>query len=150
MPVLTHAPSAVVRQLVIDLALATDRTADPEGAWPAFATSEPDRPDSVITVYDTVGRDQGRLNGSGDALDQPGVQVRVRATNHPDGHAKASAIRAGLLGVYDQAVTVGANQYLVHAVTRVRQVAALGRDVPSASGRRVLTFDATVCLKQLT
>lgn len=149
MPILTHPPAAVVRQLLIDIGAGSDRADEPTAAWPVYASSEPDQPDAVITVYDTAGRDQGRLNSDGDALDQPGVQVRVRAGTYAAGYAKASAVRAAVLGVYDRTVAMGDARYLVHALTRVGQVIALGRDVPSASGRKAFTLNATACLKQL-
>jgi hypothetical protein len=51
---LDHFPADIIRQLLIDLGVGLDVTATD---WPAFSQKEPDSPDNVITVFDTMGRE---------------------------------------------------------------------------------------------
>lgn len=147
MPALTHSPADVVRWLLVALGLGTD----PEGgdSWPVFAAGEPDSPDNCITVFDTVGTDDGRVMVTGEAVRHPGIQVRVRAKNHATGWAKADAIRTALAqSVYLEAVAVGGNHYLLHSASKIGNVLALGKESP-VSKRSIFTLNCQVSVKQL-
>ena len=89
---LSHTPSQVIRQLLIDLLLG----ADGGTSWPVYATHEPNAPDNCITVYDTVGRNQGRFQVGGEIQETHGIQVKVRATDAQTASAKASEIKTSL------------------------------------------------------
>lgn len=147
---LDHSPAEVVCNLLIGLGLGTDPTADE--AWPIFTTQEPDGPDvpdSVITVYDTAGRQHGRSQVDGEVQEHRGVMIRVRDANHPDGHAKANEIAIALdETVYQDAVVVGAATYLVHAISRAGSINVLGKE--PTSNRNLFTINALVSLKQTT
>lgn len=158
---LQHSPADVVRRMLIDLSLGTDPDARPVGAWPVYASGEPGAgkpvgtastaktgvPDSIITVYDTLGRQNGRIQFSGEIQEHHGFQVRVRAAGHSAGYAKARAIADGLdKSVYLRTVAIGASRYLVYAVTRTGDVLALGKE--PTSGRRIFTINALVTVRQ--
>lgn len=132
---LTHSPADVLRQLLINLGLGTDGGA----SWPVHVAAEPDAPDSVITVYDTNGRLQGKRQVDGVALEYYGIQFRVRGARHVLGYQKSNAVISSLdTDVYDETVTVTAlagvpvATYLVHAVHRTTGIIALGKATPTA------------------
>ena len=99
---LAHSPAAIVRQLLIDLAIGSEAA-----SWPVYATSEPDEPDACLTVYDTAGRLQGRTHPDGEVQGLDGVMIRVRAADAESGWAKANAVAIALdEDVYDAAVAL--------------------------------------------
>lgn len=151
---LFHSPADIIRTLLIDLGMATAPSAG--GDWPAYVAQEPDTPDSVITVYDTAGTTGGRLQTSGETVEQHGFQVRVRDANHFEGYEKARAIAVALdesvanavVSVGDD-VGTGSDTYIVYAVTRKGGIISLGKESP-ASKRSIFTINAVVALRQET
>lgn len=140
--------------LIIASGLVTDPSLSPMQAWPCYATDEPDSPDSVITVYDTQGRDDGRSMIDGERYEHHGFQIRVRAPTHRIGQLKAQQIKV----VLDQAVvhrTVTFNDqngtsrsYDVPCVSRTSDVIPLGKDTPSTK-RRLFTINAVCPIGEL-
>lgn len=139
-----HSPADVVRWLLIQLGIAAEPPVTP---WPAYCSSEPNFPDDCVTVYDVAGVDDGRLMVTGEAPTHYGVQVRVRATDHATGYAKASEIRDTFAeDVLLETVTISDTTYLVQAMSRIGNVIALGKETP-AGRRSLFTCNATVSLK---
>lgn len=120
---MVNAPADIVRQLLVDAGY----------TWPITYDSELDRPDDVITVYDT----QPRVDS--DNMQDPdlhyGIQVRIRSADTGVGRDKSESIRATLNAVNRQSVTVDANLYTVNAFSQV-MVLKLGKD--GATTRRSL------------
>ena len=146
---LLHSPADVTRHLLISLGLGTDP--DDGGAWPVYATSEPDLPDNALTIYDTVGTSDGRSMIDGELYQHYGIQVKIRAATHSGGgYGKADAIRTALAEtVYDETVHVGDSTYLVHCYSRIGEVLTLGKETPT-SKRSLFSINAIVALKQLS
>lgn len=143
---MTHSPSDVLRKLLIDLGVGADPPATP---WPIYVGGEPPSPDNAVTIYDTAGADGGRAMFAGTLLGWVGVQVRVRSSDHPTGWTKADAIQTTLAeSVYDERVTVGASTYLVHCLSKIGDVLAIGKESPT-SKRSLFTFNALMSVKQL-
>lgn len=150
---LTYSPADVIRQLLIDLALANDFDSL---TWPAFSAQEPSSPDNLITVFDTPSVEEGRIHVSGEKAEHHGVQVRVRANTHTEGFAKARAIAVGLdTQVYQATVHVVAAQYLVHSVNRSGGVISLGKElIPfgkevQPAKRSIFTVNFLVSVREL-
>jgi hypothetical protein len=142
---LAHSPADIVRRLLIRLGVGTDP--DDAQPWPVYASGEPSSPDSAITVYDTIGRQNGRIQTSGMQHEYHGVQVRVRAAAHTAGFAKARSIAVALdEDVYLTNVYIGAASYLVHSMMRTGDVIALGK---SDSKRSIFTINALASLRQV-
>ena len=146
---LTHSPGAITAKLLQDLDLGSDPLAAPAEAWPVFVSNEPDSPDDVITVYDTLGRDQGFFQINGERQEQHGIQIRIRGKDYPTGYAKARAISVALDeddGANQALVVMDTAEYLVYVVMRTSDVIALGRQVP-ISKRCLFTINALVSLR---
>lgn len=150
---LERSPSEVVQQLLIDGGVCTE--GGQGGAWPAFATSEPDDldglADEIVVTYDTQGIDDLRTMNDGKLYAHHGVQVLVRAATHGRGYGKASAIRAYLSESVRQTYTTvaGDARYLVHAVTKIGDVIPIGRDSPT-SKRLMFTVNVTVAMTKVS
>lgn len=143
---LAHSPADILRRTLIATGQGND---PPTSPWPVYAAGEPNAPDNVVTVYDTLGRGDGRAMPTGERTEHHGVQVRVRAGTHKDGYAKARAVAVALdESIYDVAVTLDAQQYLVHSVTRTGDVLALGKESPT-SRRSLFTINALVTIRAL-
>jgi hypothetical protein len=143
---LTHTAADVIRYLLIDLSLGTLPTAS--SSWPISVGSEPDRPDSSITIYNETPISQGRHQIDGEIQERPGFQVRIRAGDQNTAHAKADAIRNAIdKTIVLSQVTISSSVYLIYSISRTSGPIYLGKDVPN-SERHLITINATVALKQ--
>lgn len=142
---LVDSPAEIIRQLLIDLGLATAAS-----TWPVFATGEPASPDNCITVTDTVGTSDGRSMIDGELYTHFGFQVRVRSTDHDTGWLKAAVIRTHLArSVYQRTVAMDIQRYFIQAITNIGQVLPLGKEV-AVSKRSLFTVNATVPIRVLS
>lgn len=150
---MTHSAASIVQFLLIDIGQATNP--ESAAAWPVFASGEPAAPDQLVTIYDTAGRQHGRLMPDGSIQEHLGFMVRVRGSDHLRGSEKAHSIRTAMAeDVYDRTVTVptingfAGAQYLVHCVALLGPVLPLGKESPT-SKRSLFTVNAHLCVKQL-
>ena len=140
---LTHTPSEITLQVLLDLTLGTDWSADDD--WPVTFNSMPDSPDDFITVYDTAGQTDGRVFG-GEIQEHEGVQIRIRSAAATDGYAKISAIIAGLDAVLRRTVNIDSSVYQVQCFNRTSTILSLGKDAENE--RRIHTVNYTVTVRQ--
>lgn len=143
---LNHSPAYVLRQGLVDLGLGTN-PAD-GAAWPVFARKEPDKPDEVVTVYNTAGRDLGRTAPDQERTELYGIQVRVRSGAPDVGDAKARAIALALDKVYRRQLLVDGVVYLVTHFQRTSGVLDAGTDAPTTS-RSVFTVNGLLSLSMV-
>jgi hypothetical protein len=144
---LSHSPADVLRWLLIAGGIGTDPSLGE--AWPIYASDEPDLPDNLLTLYDTAGVTQGRLQETGETAEHRGVMVQIRGIDQPTTWAKADAARVYLdESVHNQVITVGASEYIVHAVTRKSGPISLGRE--PTTNRFLFTLNAVMSLRQIT
>lgn len=148
---LNHPVSDILRRLLVTLGAGTLPSAS--GSWPIHL-DEPDTPDNVITVYGTVGRDDGRIQFSGERDQHRGFQVRVRAVSQIVGQAKAESV-AKILDedAYTDTVSITTDSvtssYLVHSVSRTSEVIPIGKETP-ASKRFIYTINAVAALSRVS
>lgn len=143
---LSHSPADVIRRLLIQLGVGVAPGSSP---WPVFITNEPDEPDNCITVYDTTGRGQGRVQITGEKDGHYGFQVRIRSSTSEVGYVKANAIAEALdRQVNRDVVTIGSSQYCIHAVSGRGDILPLGNESP-VSERSLFTLNALTYLLEL-
>ena len=143
---LDHSPADVVRQLLIDLGLGTNP--DDSGAWPIYCSQTPSTPDSAITVYDTEGRQGGRVMTDGERQEHSGIQIAIRDANHVNGFAKSKLLAIALDKTVSQnSVVISEATYLVHSISRTGDVIVAGKNVPTDK-RNLFTINAVVSLRQ--
>lgn len=144
---LADSPATIARQLLVDLGLGTQPAA--AGAWPVYASQEPDTPDNCITVYATQGTDDGRLQVDGSLQGHLGFQVRIRSDGYETGWQKGDAIQTTLATqVLRETVVVGANVYLVQCVAKIGDILELGKE--QGSYRFLFTINAVLSVRQIT
>lgn len=144
--ILTHTPAEVLRQLLIDLGVAFKSNSYVD--WSCFVSMEPDNvrtPDNIITIYDTQGQFDGRLQINGEIQEQYGNQIRVRAKAYNVGYKKATDIaqRLDQLVVANQVTVItpqATKTYTVHCAQRTSSVLPLGAD-PDNSERDLFTLN---------
>lgn len=144
---LTHSQAEVVQYLLADLGHGI-LPSDLPGSWPIYALKEVDTPDDLITVYDTVGRNQGKTQFDGEVQEMHGVQIRIRAALNYLGRRKAREIQVGLDPVRLKNVTVESSVYLVHSLSRSGDVNSLGNE-PNTK-RELFTVNFLVALRQVS
>ena len=145
---LIHSPERIMRQLLVDLSLATN-PAD-SGDWPAYYGNEVDSPDNLVTVFGAPGRNDGRIQVNGQQQETHGARIEVRATSHTVGYTKARAITVALdESVQLTSVTIDSSVYLVTSVSRRGDVLPEGKGHPT-SNLNYFTINALMTLKQTT
>lgn len=145
MTTLTHPPSQIIRQLLIDLGIAGEPTAE----WPAFHGREPAAPDDCITIYTTQGTVQSRIMVDGKIVEKRGLQVRVRAGTESAGWLRADLIRTTLTqNVYKKVVHVGSSNYLVHSADRFGEIMNIGTESPK-NIRIIHTMNFVAAIREL-
>ena len=135
----------VLRRALIALGLGTTPSAN--GSWPIYYASEPDVPDNLITVYDTSGRDSGRV-AQGERAEFDGVQIRVRSSNIEIGTTKARAIEEALDGIYNYSVSFNSHTYRIQTIQRTGKFIPIGKE--ENTNRRLFTLNALLTLRQLS
>ena len=143
---LTHSPADVIRWLLIDLGLGTDPSVS--GSWPIHTSSEPDSPDNSISVYDTAGIKDGRIQRTGETREHSGIMLQIRGVTQPIAWAKANAANIILDESIDKSlITISSTDYIVYAVTRHSGPLSLGRE--PGTNRFLFTINAVVALRQI-
>lgn len=134
-------PADMLSRVLVDLKFGTNPAE--EGKWPIYVNREPNKPDDCITVFDTVGVIEPRLQFEKRRTEKFGIQIRIRAREPKQ--AKANEIRDGLdLDVKDNTIQYDGLSYTVHSVSRITGVVPLGID--PASGCDLFTINAQLTL----
>jgi hypothetical protein len=142
---LTNSQAEVVQQLLIDLTLCTDPTNGE--SWPVYESNEPDSPDEAVTVYDTEGVTEGRVQRTGETYEHRGVMLQTRGTTKLRAWAKADSLRRHLdESVHNAQVTIDTKTYTVYSVTRRSGPIYVGRE-PNTN-RYLFTLNVVVALRQ--
>lgn len=143
---MNHSPADIVRKALVNLGVGV--MGGSSGNWPIGCTSEQDKPDSTITVYNTPSITHGRILG-GEVLTHFGIQIRVRASTAPEAYAKASAI-CGILDtvIYRTRVTIDSSNYRIENITRMGDPTDLGKESPT-SKRNIVTVNAITSIRPL-
>lgn len=149
---LEHSPADIVRYALIAHGLGFLHTGTGLPVdWTVFCDVEPDRPDNVITVYNTIGRKHGRTNPDRLVQEHEGIQIRIRSRTPKLGYNKAREIAIELdTQVYQEQVIIGSSVYCLHSFNRIGQIIALPKDTTTPSRRIVHTFNGLTSIRQNT
>jgi hypothetical protein len=156
---LEHSPARIIQEFLILYGFGIDpndwmQSGDiPNGVWPIYEGRCPDRPDDIIQVTGTVGRDFGYTQLDSERQEMYGIQILVRS--HKDSYAYLKAQDIAVLGI-DRIRRVefaiggtevgsgtgtgtgtgsGGMRYIIHSVFRTSEAKFEGRDTPQ--GKRV-------------
>lgn len=144
---LTHSPAEILAVALIAEGVVTTPTGLVTDLWPLHIAEEPDRPDDCLTVYDTVGQQDGSSMHGGYLWEQQGFQLRVRASTHRIGWKKADQLRTTLAqSVYFENVTIEAKTYVLYCAGDVGPILALGKE-SQTSTRRIFTINGRLSIR---
>lgn len=148
---LDHSPADIIAQVLIDLSMASEMgiNGKPEGAWPVSVDTELTLPDDIITVTNTEGVLNGRIQITGERPEHFGFQLKIRSSISTTGWEKARTLAVAL----DQqmsytTITIGSSTYDVGAVTRMGGILAVGRELASTK-RFLYTINGIVVINQI-
>lgn len=123
------------------------------GSWPIFIDQEPDVPDNVITIYGTLGKDDGRTQIDGELQEHHGIQIRVRSLTKL-GFKVATSLAVACDQLVDMGVQVstpelGTNNYIVQSINRTGNgVLSLGKEMPPTR-RNLYTINALINVRMV-
>lgn len=149
---LEHSPADIVRYTIIAHSLGTLHTGTgiPED-WTVFCDVEPDRPDRVITVYNTLGRKHKRTFPDSMTQEHYGILIRIRSNTPAEGYNKAAEIASVLDElVYQESIIIGSSVYCLHSFNRVGGILALPKDTVTPTRRIIHTFNGLTSIRQQT
>ena len=141
---LNHSPADIVRHLLKNEGYGT--LPEEREDWPLNISMEPDKPDNCITLYDTQGRDFGFTAPDRERQVMEGIQIKVRAIDHPTGFTKANALAIAIDRISEEVLMIDATQYIIHRIRRTSDVLVLGQEKPQ-SNRHLFTINAVVSLR---
>ena len=121
-------PSKVMQLFLIDQGYGN---LPPNTVWPiyfGFMPGVPQAPADAIAVYDTVGLKDGRLINTGEVIEYPGIQIRVRATAYENGFDRIQRITNKLDTVLKHLIIIGNDAYTIHNITRLGPPISLGQE----------------------
>lgn len=128
---LPHQPSRVLLQYLLDQGVVVAHST--YASWQGFYNHLPPENGTIVhidavVVSDEAGIQEGRYHRTGEVVEFPGFQVRVRSKLEDDGWLKARAISSVMDAALREEVTVSGTNYLIQAINRSTQVIPLGRD----------------------
>lgn len=133
----------IIRQLLIDLDLGESSGS----AWTVFVSFLPTSPDQAIAVYDTAALSDGRLMGTGERIEHPGFQIRVRGSNYPDVRNKADEIALALDTQQNTSVTTSDGTFEILNISRLGGLIHLGID-ETDQRRHHITINAVTTIRK--
>lgn len=133
----------IIRQLLIDLDLGESSGS----AWVVFVSFLPSSPDQAMAVYDTTALPDGRLMGTGERIEHPGFQIRVRGTHYPDVRNKADEIALALDAQQGTSVTISDGTFEVLNISRIGGILYLGID-ETDQRRHHITINAVTTIRK--
>lgn len=166
---LEHSPARVIQEFLILEGFGIDPDDWPEdqdipnGVWPVYRSREPDRPDELIRVSGSVGRDFGYTMVDSERQEMYGVQIMVRSFDDDYAHLKANNIATlGLDKINRYNLCLGGTEvgsgtgtgtgsggvcYLIASVARTSEAQFEGRDTPQ--GKRIYyTINCLATIRQ--
>ncbi len=121
-----------------------------EQPWPIYVGAFIDKPDRAMTVYDAIGRMDGRRS-NGFMREHPGIQVRTRSLEQTESYQKAARvsdmldeIKREIVEVIDE-ITKASFMYVIHSVTRTTGIIPMGEE--PGSRRNNFTVNAVVSIE---
>ena len=103
--------------------------------WALYISHLPDTPSKIAVLYDTPGSIDGRYMNTGETVEHYGMQIFIRGDDYQETFSKLRVALEALELVENESVTVGANSYTIHAVSRTSSIISLGAE--EGSKRRV-------------
>lgn len=145
---LLHSPAAIVARILIEELAGRE----PDGSavdWQVYVGIEPNRPDSVMTVFDTTSEYHGRTAPDNGADQHYGIQVRVRSRTAQTGFVQALVVCQTVDERSTQRrVVIGVASYMVATIVRRGDPINIGRG--ELSDLNIVTLNAVLAVRRLS
>lgn len=138
-----------IADIVARLLVQVNISDDLNGAWPTYVSFFPDVGQGVV-VYETPGEQDGRIMLTGERIERPGIQIRVRSQDYSDASNKAWAIAKKLDEQSNAEVVIdSAEAYTIQNISRRGTPIDLGPEGEDGSNRRFnFTVNAVVTYRK--
>ena len=134
----------VVRKFLLDHAIVSVN-----GVWPIYVSFAPDAPDNLVCVYDTAGRQDGRVMATGEAIVHPGIQIMVRGLTHSLAYAEMEKIWLNTDAARKVTVALSSGEtYCLLNVSRTGDVLNAGVEEMGDRRRHILSLNAVVTMRE--
>lgn len=138
--------SKILRAVVASFTGPVGVVAPAAGTWQMFVNFMPTAPDNLVVFFDVAGRTEGSIQGTGEVLGSPGVQIRVRGKTHDLAEAEILTICDKLDKFKGGTLAVEGVNYYVSGADRVTAPITLGED---QNGRRSFAVSYMVTYRKL-
>lgn len=139
----------IVRLLLLQLGYGEENQSS---NWAVFVGFVPDDPDNAIVVFDTAGMPDGRLMTTGERIEHPGIQIRVRGLEYAVTRNRAEAIALALDAQHNAEIDLDEESvsasYIVQNITRTGMIMPLGAE-ESDRRRFHFTINAILTLRKV-
>jgi hypothetical protein len=116
-----------------------------------FVAFLPDQPDESVAIFDTAGRQDGRLLQTGEQIIHPGIQIQVRDKDYSAGWERANDIALLLDGFIKEEVAIESDGiYILHNVSRTGDIIPVGIETVADRRRHLFTINAVVTISKQT
>lgn len=138
-----------IADIIARLLIQVNVSHDLSGAWPTYVSFLPDVTQAVV-VYETPGEQDGRIMQTGERIERPGIQIRVRAQDYTDASNKAWEIARKLDEQNDVEVEIDSSEsYTIQNISRRATPMDLGPEGQDGSNRRFnFTVNAVVTYRK--
>lgn len=145
--VLDYSPAVIVQRYLASTSVGTLPSAS--AAWPIGVNSQL-KPDNTITVYDTEGQIQGRIQVTKGVVTQHGLQFRIRGVDQNTAYTKAKAILEEIDKACDETIVIESSVFSLGGIHRKGSIVSMGRETPDNVSRFLFSINALVTLEQLS
>lgn len=121
-----HMPSDIMAEYLMRLGVLSRPVQ--QAPWPCSISSMPQEPNEAACLYDTVPLLDGRLMKTGEVVEHPGIQLKVRDSTAKTGYAKAAELRDVFDSTINYAFTFEGNDYTIQNISRSSGVLSLGQE----------------------
>jgi len=122
-------------------------TPSKQAIWPGFISHLPGGKDvqQAVALSDTQGMNDGRIMRTGEVIEHPGLQIRVRSRDFETSFQKATEAADSLSSVIRQSVTMKDNtSYLINNVSRFSSILPMGVEPETRLFLCSVNFTATI------
>lgn len=140
-------PATILAEALIQSGLVSRPSSAAAPIWPVFVSHMPDTPDNAVCVYDTSGNRDGRIMRTGENIDKPGWQIRVRATGYPLAYNKILSLSRYVGTVRNLGVVINGETYTIYSVTKTGTPLSLGQE-PDVKRRDAVTLNGIITYRE--
>jgi hypothetical protein len=117
-----------------------------DGDWPISYDTIANAPDNALCVYNTDGRLDGRIMNTGEVVEHPGIEIKIRGTGSGVAYRKAVSLANFLDTICGAPVAIDAKRYILAAITRTTPVLRLGQE--EGQQRFLYTINAILTVRE--